>query len=84
MTARRVPLAELDALTDRIEPLLARLDTIWRRVEAELRAQRTPTHGSRACAADGTARPLGAGQSGRGSDGMRRRAPITPSGGDST
>jgi hypothetical protein len=43
MTARRVPLAELDALTDRIEPLLARLDTIWRRVEAELRAQRTTT-----------------------------------------
>jgi hypothetical protein len=51
---------------------------------AAIAAPGATTHGSRACAADGTARPLGAGQSGRGSDGMRRRAPITPSGGDST
>lgn len=34
--ARRQRLAELDALTDRIQPLLDRLDAIWRAVEADL------------------------------------------------
>lgn len=34
--ARRERLAELDALTDRIQPLLDRLDATMRRVEAEL------------------------------------------------
>lgn len=44
-SARRVRLVELDALTDRIPPLLARLNTIWRRVEQHLRE-----HSSRAVA----------------------------------
>ncbi len=35
-SARRSRLAELDALTDRIDPLLAHLDEIWRAVEREL------------------------------------------------
>ena len=38
--ARRERLAELDALTDQIEPLLDRLDTTWRAVEAECSAFR--------------------------------------------
>lgn len=36
MSARRQRLADLDALTDRIQPLLDRLDAIWRAVEADL------------------------------------------------
>ena len=40
--ARRQRLADLDALTDRIQPLLDRLDTIWRAVEDNLRTNRRP------------------------------------------
>lgn len=35
--ARRQRLAELDELTDRIQPLLDRLDAIWRAVEDDRR-----------------------------------------------
>lgn len=34
-TARRQRLAELDALTDQIQPLLDRLDTTWHAVETD-------------------------------------------------
>ncbi|MGI5178658.1 hypothetical protein ACQEVZ_20210 [Dactylosporangium sp. CA-152071] len=36
VSARRERLAELDALTDRIQPLLDRLDTTWRALETDL------------------------------------------------
>ena len=38
--ARRERLAELDALTDQIGPLLDRMDAIWRQVERDLRGTR--------------------------------------------
>lgn len=41
--ARRVQLDELDALTDRIGPLLDRMDAIWRRVEQSYEIGRPST-----------------------------------------
>jgi len=40
---RRKHLAELEALTSQIEPLLARMAATWRAVERELRQQKKGT-----------------------------------------